>query len=43
MLFTHNKQEDQIWPLPVNLTSGLGAGSQQVDHVQVVADVDQDL
>ena len=25
------------------LTSRLGAGSQQVDHVEVVADVDEDL
>lgn len=25
------------------LTSRLRAGSQQIDHVQVVADVDQDL
>lgn len=24
-------------------TSGLGAGSQQVDHIQVMPDVDQDL
>lgn len=27
----------------VILTSGLRAGSQQVDHVQVMADVDQNL
>lgn len=30
----------QRWP---SLTVGLGAGPQQVDHVQVVTDVDQDL
>lgn len=32
-----------ITSLVVNLTSRLRAGSQQVDHVQVMANVDQDL